>query len=235
MSRQALLEGNAKKVGELARQGFKSLFDKHKALDNRGYELWNDGMSAGEIRRTLCREFPNLAEKKEVPSLPSITNRIKNHWQVWKNPEKSSIQTITPHTLKVEELLDELDPIKEVWEFVLPEAKRIYETARDASLSLKARQSALQTYSGLLKMANEMLSTSRVGLAAGVEMQGITNEGGTVNQQITNVTVINNQLSEDANRQNHKAVMEAFKRFQDLEKKMKKELEQAKEGEVVNG
>ena len=231
MSNYAHLVANAKRSGQMKKDGYDSLFDKHKEMDDRGYELWEKGMSATALRRILCNEFPHLVEIKELPSLQSFTNRIKKHWVKRRNPIE--VKSISPYALKVEELLTELDPIVEVWKYVLPEAKKMYEASRDAKLTLKTRQESLKTYSSLLKMANDMLATSRVGLTAMSEMQTITGDNQTVNQQITNVTVINNQLSEDANKQNYKAVMSAFKRFQELENKMKSELKQAKEAEIV--
>ena len=160
MSKGVQANANLQLATELQRAGFKSLLDAQPQMRERFIEMRRDGFSIAYSRKTLLKEFP--APEWHVPSRVALERFVKNRLQ-----EKVVVE---PYMPDYNRLLRKLDPIQEKARSV-GEAKRQYEKAVKANVSLTMQSKLLVVYSRLLDEYQTLLD--RKGITRGAMADNI--------------------------------------------------------------
>lgn len=172
MSKAVSARGNAQKGREIRSQGYKSLLDKHKDVERRFIELYKNGGTMTSIRMTLVKEFPKVADMKEIPSTVQLTNYAKKNL--------TTTMTVSLYAPDYDQLLKEWDTVKQAFE-LCKTAHNMFEQAVKAKASFRIVDGWYKNCMAANKHFEEIL-----------KMRGIYGLNDDASKTIINNTQINN-------------------------------------------
>ena len=151
-------KANIEIANRIKQAGFRTALDAQPEMRERFVQLRTEGYTIKGIRKKLLEEFP--APEWHVPSRPALERFVKNRLQ--------QQAVIEPYTPDYNKLLRKLDPIKELARTVM-EAKKQYEKAVKAKMSVNTQSKLLMAYQKLLVEYQNMLDRKGISRCANAD------------------------------------------------------------------